>query len=112
MSPSVESKTKSDFDPSLGHFRFIPTNGHATLARHVAKVPTTDMHRKCDLAFSTGIKNIEHRAVGVSTLRASSDCVRQDGFELHEVGELIANARQMRARNLMHVSARRTFWPS
>ena len=73
---------------------------------------TGDMHWIYDLTLSTGIQNIKYRAVGVSALRASSDRVRQDSFELHEVGELTTNARQMGARNLMHVGARGTFWPS
>src|SRR6266404_6685477 len=70
------------------------------------------MHRIYGLALPTGIQNIEHRAVGGSALRALSDRFRQDSFELDEVGELTTNARQMGARYLMHVGARRAFWPS
>lgn len=64
------------------------------------------------LVLSAGIQNIEHRAVGGSALRALCDRFRQDGFKLDEVGEFIPNARQVRARNLMHVGTRSTPWPS
>jgi hypothetical protein len=69
-------------------------------------------HRIYGLALPAGIQNIEHRAVGGSPLGALRDRIRQDGFKLDEVGEFITNARQMRARDLMHVGTRRTLWPS
>jgi hypothetical protein len=63
-------------------------------------------------ALPASIQNIKHWAVGGSALRALSDSFRQDSFELDEVGELTTNAGQMGARYLMHVGARRAFWPS
>jgi hypothetical protein len=40
------------------------------------------------------------------------DRFRQDGFKLDEVGEFIANARQMCARDFVHFGTRSALWSS